>query len=95
MFFEPYARVKVFADFGMAFLRNKNGAAVEQFLKPVPTLDFRLVCPLRDLVLEVYTIGESRHFLFSHGDRVASSQLHGRIWERLIIDLSSLLINMR
>ncbi|XP_042410026.1 uncharacterized protein LOC121999406 [Zingiber officinale] len=33
---EKDARVKVVAAFGMAFLRNKNGAAVEQFLKPVP-----------------------------------------------------------
>jgi hypothetical protein len=44
-------------------------------------------------VLEVYTLG-SRHFLFSHGDRVASSQLHGWIRERLIIDLSELFRNM-
>jgi hypothetical protein len=28
-------RMPVVAPFGMAFLRNKNGAAVEQFLKPV------------------------------------------------------------
>jgi len=40
-------------------------------------------------VLEVYTLG-SRHFIFSHGDRVASSQLHGWIRECLIMDLSEL-----
>lgn len=37
VFFEVKdARVKVVAAFGMAFLRNKNGAAVEQFFKPLP-----------------------------------------------------------
>ena len=88
--------MKVVAAFGMAFLRNKNGAAVEQFLKPVPhPLRICGWSALRVTECLKYILSESRHFLFSHGDRVASSQLHGWIRERLIIDLSELFIKMR